>query len=117
MVCSYLNLQYPNVLFLSDTVASVKLTMGQAVRNKAIQKQNFRTPDLIIFKSNQNYHGLFMELKVESPFKRDGKLKSNEHLEGQQETINQLNRLGYFACFAWEFDQAKQIIDDYMKLM
>ena len=36
-VCQYLEMQYPKVLFLSDTIASVKLTKQQAVRNKAIQ--------------------------------------------------------------------------------
>ena len=116
-VCNYLRLQYPNVLFLSDTVASVKLTMPQAARNKAIQKEGIKTPDLIIFQPNELYHGLFIELKIETPFKKDGQLKSNEHLEGQSKTIVSLNELGYKATFAWSFDQAKQIIDDYINLM
>ena len=116
-VCNYLRLQYPKVLFLSDTVASVKLTMPQAARNKAIQKEGIKTPDLIIFQPNELYHGLFIELKIETPFKKDGQLKSNEHLEGQSKTIVSLNELGYKATFAWSFDQAKQIIDDYINLM
>ena len=41
-ICRYLRLQYPKVIFLSDTVASVKLTMGQATRNKQLQKSSFK---------------------------------------------------------------------------
>lgn len=114
-VCKYLELQYPKVLFLSDTIASVKLTATQGARNKAIQKENFKTPDLIILEPNQNYHGLFIELKVESPFKKDGTLKKNEHLEAQQVSINDLKSKGYYACFSWGFDMTKKIINDYMK--
>lgn len=114
-VCTYLNHQYPNVLFLSDTIAAVKLTIIQGARNKAIQKEGFKTPDLIILKPNSKYHGLFIELKIKSPFKKNGDLKANEHLEGQQKTLNQLSGLGYFACFGWEFSQIKVIIDNYME--
>lgn len=115
-VCKYLNSQYPNVLFLSDTIANIKLSMGQATRNKQIQKQGFKTPDLIIFAPRGNYYGLFIELKVESPFKKYGTIYKNEHLEGQAQTILDLNKLGYFACFSWSFDMTKKVIDDYMNI-
>lgn len=114
-VCDYLKLQYPSVLFMSDTIASVKLTMGQAKRNKDIQKQGFKTPDLIIFEPRNGFHGLFIELKTESPFKKDGTIYSNEHLEGQAKTIEDLKQRGYYAAFSWGFDMTKQIIDNYLK--
>lgn len=114
-VCEYLNLQYREVLYCSDTIANIKLSVGQATRNKQIQKQGFKTPDLIIFAPRGKYHGLFIELKIESPFKKDGTLYKNEHIEGQAQTISDLNKLGYFACFCWSFDGAKKVIDDYMK--
>ena len=82
-VCRYLNLQYKEVLFLSDTIASVKLTEPQAKRNSQIQKRGFKTPDLIIFEARKGFHGLFIELKVKSPYKKDGKIFTNEHLQGQ----------------------------------
>ena len=46
--------------------------------------------------------------------KENGELKKDEHLQGQQNTINQLNELGYFATFAVGFDEAREIIDNYM---
>ena len=114
-VCKYLEAQYPKVLFLSDTVASVKLTAMQAVRNKAIQKKGFKTPDLIIFQPNFAYKGLMIELKVESPFKINGELKSSDHLKGQQESLEKLRELGYDARFSWGFEMTKLIIDNYLK--
>lgn len=113
-VCKWLELQYPNLLYMSDTVASLKLTMGQAMRNKKIQKDGFKTPDLIIFEPRGKYHGLFIELKIKSPFKKNGELYKSEHLEGQQKTINDLNELGYFATFSTGFDETIEIIQDYM---
>jgi len=114
-VCQWLSKNYPDILFLSDTIASVKLTKPQAIRNKAIQKEGFKTPDLLIFEPKENYKGLFIELKVKSPFKKNGELLKCEHLEGQQKTINDLNAKGYFACFSWSFNQTIEIIENYLK--
>jgi len=116
-VCKYLSVQYPNVDFLSDTIASVKLTMRQAARNKAIQKADFKCPDLLILAPTETYHGLFIELKVASPFKADGEIKAsqNDHLEKQMDQLNKFINRGYYACFAWDFEMAKKIIDNYFK--
>lgn len=121
-ICTYLNLQYPEVLYMSDTIAAVKLTMPQAARNKVIQKDGFKCPDLIIFKPKYGsdgkpiYSGLFIELKIESPYLKDGSgLKADKHIQGQAETMNELWEQGYYCKFAWTFDQAKTIIDNYLK--
>ena len=114
-VCQYLNWSYSDVLYMSDTIASCKLTMAQAVRNKAIQKPNFKCPDLIIFEPRNGYNGLFIELKVVTPFKKDGNIKKDVHLEGQLKTIQELEAKGYFAVFATGFGEAKIIIDKYLK--
>jgi len=114
-VCEYIKLQYPKLFFMSDTVAFLKLTEPQKVRNKAIQTDVFKCPDLIIFKPNGTYHGLFIELKAETPYKKDGNLKKSDHLEAQQATLATLNTLRYKAVFGWEFEQIRAIIDDYLK--
>jgi len=114
-VCRYVSLQYPDVLFLSDTVASVRLSMPQAIRNKQIQKEGFKCPDLIILEPRGKFNGLFIELKIKSPYKKNGELLKNEHLEGQQKTMIQLWARGYEAQFATGFEEAKMIIDKYMK--
>ena len=114
-ICQWLRIQHPKVLFLSDTIASVHLTDQQANRNKAIQKEHFKCPDLIILHPKGEFHGLFIELKVEIPFKKNGELKSSEHLQGQQSTIDDLNKRGYFACFSWGFDMTVNIINSYLE--
>ena len=113
-ICRWLNVQYPKVLYLSDTIASVKLTIPQQNRNKLIQKNGFKTPDLLIFEPNKEFKGLFIELKVKSPFKKDGTLFKDEHLESQQKTINELKEKGYHACFSWSLEMTLDIINRYM---
>ena len=110
----YLDLQYKNVLYDSDTIASIKLTAPQQGRNKAIQKEGFKRPDIVIYTPNFYYHGLFIELKVKSPFKKDGTLLKNDHLEGQQNTINDLSKLGYKAMFCTGFEEFKIAVDEYL---
>lgn len=113
-VCRWLCIQHPKILFLSDTIASVKLTIPQQNRNKLIQKQGFKTPDLLIFEPNEKYNGLFIELKVKTPFKLNGDLLKDEHLEGQYITIQKLRDKGYYACFSWSFEMTAKIINDYL---
>jgi len=114
-VCQWLSLQHKEILFLSDTIAAVKLTLPQGARNKAIQKNGFKCPDLIILQPNEKYNGLFIELKTETPFKRDGTIKKNEHLEGQLKTLQDLRNKGYFAEFCWSFYMATDLINKYLK--
>src|SRR5688572_10185738 len=86
-VCKWLQLQYPDVLFMTDSIAAVKLTLPQAARNKAVQKPNFKCPDLIIFEPNKDFKGLFIELKINSPYTKHGLLKKCDHLKAQQKTM------------------------------
>lgn len=113
-ICTYLQMQYPTVLYLSD-LSGQPMTMMQAVRNKAIQKDGFSCPDLLILEPRKQYHGLFLELKKESPFKKNGQLKSNPHLQKQHKSMLLLCQKNYFSVFAWTFEDAKILIDDYLK--
>ena len=115
-VCAYLRAAYSDVLFMSDTIAAVRLTIPQQVRNAKLQKKGFKCPDILVFKPNGLFKMLFLELKAKDIYKKNGELLKNEHVEAQFETIKQLNSLGYFASFAVGFDEAKKIIDDYMKI-
>lgn len=114
-VCQWLDLQHSELLYMTDTVAAVRLTFAQGNRNKAVQKKDFKCPDLLIFEPNSTYHGLFIELKVETPFKKNGDLKKNDHLEGQAKTIKDLRAKGYYACFAWSFEMVQEIVNNYLK--
>lgn len=115
-ICRYLDLQYSKTLYLSDTIANVKLRIPQQVRNKKIQKAEFKCPDLLILEPRGGYHGLMIELKVKSPFKKNGELYKDKHLEGQASTIQNLCDKKYMSGFSWGFEMTKNIIDDYMSL-
>jgi hypothetical protein len=116
-VCKYISLQYPDVMFLSDTVANLSLTPSQQNRNKSIQKKGFHCPDLLILEPNSVYKGLFIELKTSTPYKRNGEIKAsqNDHLKNQLETIIKLNEKGYKSFFAWDFETIVKEIDKYLK--
>jgi hypothetical protein len=113
-VCDWLRLKYPSVMFMTDTIAAIKLTPGQARRNKKVQKSGFHCPDLLIFASRGGYSGLFIELKAETPYRKDGTLKRDDHLEAQAATIEALNNEGYWACFMWDFERITSLIVDYL---
>lgn len=114
--CKYINLKHSEILYMSDTIANLKLSMFQKIRNKAIQKEGFHCPDVIIFEPKGIYHGLFIELKVVTPHKKDGTLKKNEHLENQYKTILNLRKRGYCANFATGFDEAVEQLESYLSL-
>ncbi len=113
MVCEYLKLQYPNVIFNSD-MAGVKLTMGQAVAAKNLRSHN-GFPDLAIYEPRGGYKGLFIELKAEGQklTKKDGSFVS-EHLKEQNYIIEQLKKRGYYAIFCVGFVESKFVIDWYL---
>lgn len=113
-VCNYLRAQYPKVLFNSD-LSGIKLTMGQAVKAKKLRSSK-GFPDLVIYEPRGNYHALFLELKREGEkiLNKKGDLKT-DHLKEQDEVISKLCVKGYLACFAIGFDEAKKIIDLYLK--
>lgn len=113
-VCRWLNVKHPKVIYLSDTIANMRLTPQAQLRNKSIQKSGFHCPDLIILEPRGKYHGLFIELKIKSPYKKDGSLLKNEHLENQSKSMCELVDRGYCCVFAWEFDQVTEIINEYL---
>jgi len=112
-VCTWLKWQYPKLIWVCDFAAGSKLTIGQAVKAKKLRCGK-GLPDIMIFKANKYYHGLFLELKTVSPFKKDGMLKKDEHLKIQHEMHGRLFNEKYYAKFVVGFDEAKRIIIDYL---
>lgn len=110
----YLRAQFPGVPFLSDVRASLKLTIPQQVRAKKIQADGFACPDMVIFIPKNGGGAMFLELKAETPWRRDSDLKKGEHLARQWETIQRLRELGYHADFYWDFEMAKAAIREYL---
>jgi len=136
-VADYLRLRYPNVLFHSDFGSGIKLTMGQAIKQKRLQGGRRSWPDMFIAEPKnvkaeckvitdgdvikearflEQKYGLFIELKKAGTriFKKDGTLVSDAHICEQFDMLEQLRQRGYVAEFACGFDEAKKIIDEYL---
>lgn len=90
--------------------------MGQAAKHKRLHSKR-GYPDLFIAEPIGKYHGLYLEIKIESnsPYKKDGTLKKDQHLEEQAEKIKRLRAKGYKAEFGIGFENCKAIIDEYLK--
>lgn len=131
-VADYLRLQYPNVMFHSDFGSGVRLTVGQALRQKRQNGGRRAWPDMFIactlkviirFDFNRNIDvservpcgGLFLELKREGTrLKKKNGEWATEHIAEQAEVLEKLRERGYCAEFAVGFDEAKRIIDEYL---
>lgn len=113
-ISKYLSLQYPDVVFTSDASGLV-MSMGAAIKAKRMRSDD-KIPDLLIFEPRGVYHALLLELKVKSPYLKDGvTLRKDSHLAAQKQTLDKLKSKNYLATFCTGFDEAKSIIDGYMK--
>jgi hypothetical protein len=113
-VCEYLRLAYPNCIFNTD-LSGIRLTMGQAVKVKALRSSR-AFPDLVIYEPRNGYHGLFIELKREGErimTKAGG--ASTPHIAEQSDLMAKLGERRYQVFFACGFTEAKKIIDEYLK--
>ena len=132
-VADYLRLQYPNVLFHSDYGSGIKLTIGQATIQKRLNGGRRAWPDMFIAEpiARQNpewregddlwddviiYKGLFLELKKEGVRLRKKDYSwATPHIKEQAKILEKLREKGYKAEFAVGFDEAKNLIDEYLK--
>ena len=116
-ICTYLKLQYPEIVFTSES-------SGQYLGNSKIHKfrawimsqkrSHGKLADLWIMEPNRFCHGLFLEIKTKSPYLKNGEYSQIEHIQKQLQILKKLQSKGYFACFVWSFDEAKTVIDTYM---
>jgi len=116
-LAQYMRYQYPKIIYKFDTGADMRLTIGQAVKQKRLNPTR-GFPDLIIFARRGIHSGLFIEIKKEgkSPLKRDGTLKKDIHLHEQDKMHIRLRKEGYTGGFGVGFDECQQMIDSYLKL-
>lgn len=124
-LAQYMRLKYPNVLFHYDYGSGAKLTTGQAIRQKHLNGGRRAWPDLFIAEPRVDsgdsefpivYMGLFIELKRDGTRlkRRDGNWAS-QHICEQAYMLQRLSERHYLAKFATGFDDAKQLIDDYLR--
>lgn len=123
-IARYLQLQYPDVIYRFDLAADMKLTVGQAAKHKRLHPRR-GYPDLFIAEPSprcvdgswdNEYHGLFLELKKEGTriLKKDG-TPASLHIAEQHDVHLKLAAKGYVARFAVGFEEAKEIIDEYLQ--
>lgn len=118
-IATYLCMQYPDVLFHSDYGSGIKLHPWQATIQKAQNGGRRAWPDMFIAEPQPHgrdwYHGLFIELKKEGTRlkKKNGEWASN-HIREQAEVLDQLREKGYEAQFAVGFEEAINLIDEYL---
>lgn len=124
MVADYIRMKYPDVLFHSDFGSGIKLTMGQAAKQKRQNGGRRAWPDMFIAHSaprcvdgcwDYDWYGLFIELKKDGTRlkKKNGEWIS-PHIAEQAEVIEKLKERGYYATFACGFEEAKEVIDSYL---
>lgn len=118
-VVDYLTKFYPDVIFRSD-LAGIKMTIGQAMKIKLIQKWR-GWPDIIIYENaiTENGHfycGLAIELKLKRNdiYKKNNELRNEKHIKEQFEMLKKLNHRNYLAVFGMGFDDTKIKIDNYL---
>lgn len=124
-VADYLRLRYPNVMFHSDYGSGIKLTKGQAMKQYRQNGGRRGWPDMFIaepkiragFEDTWQYEslGLFIELKKEGTriYKKDGS-PASDHIAEQLEVLEALGKKGYYCYMVAGFDEAKEVIDDYL---
>ena len=114
-VALFLKIEYPDVIFHSDFGSGVKLSIYQAKMQKMQNGGRRAWPDMFIAEPNKDYHGLFIELKKDGTRlkKKNGEWAS-PHIQEQAELLEELTKRGYVAEFAVGFDQAIDIIDNYL---
>lgn len=107
-VANYIKLKYPNLLWTASSNASIKLNYKTANRLKAMGYVP-GSPDIVIYEARwiggTSLHGLHLELKS----------AKGEQSQAQREWARKAIEKGYGYYIARSFEEAQQIIDDYMR--
>lgn len=115
-LCDYIRDKYPDTIFNSD-LSGIRVGKGLANKIKKMHSEN-GIPDLNIDEPRGGWFGLKIELKAtgNSPFRKTGMLKDDEHLRKQWKILIRLSNKGYFTGFCTGYEEAKLVVDWYMSL-
>ena len=103
IIVNYIKLQYPTARFCAS-LGGIRTGIKQAKKAKRTgYSKGF--PDLQICEARKEYHGLFLEIKTNKGYATIY----------QKNWIEALNERGYKAVITKGFDEAKKVIDDYLK--
>jgi hypothetical protein len=91
-VCRYIDLQYPKVIYTSDS-SGVRVSIGMAKALKSIRCKSYKIPDLIIMHPNRLYHGLIIEIKKDlSQILKKG-IKAMKEAVAELQSVTKCNQL------------------------
>jgi hypothetical protein len=116
-LANHLATYHPHVPYHFDFGSGLKMTMGQATKQKALNKRR-GFPDLTIFKQRDyhghHYCGMVIEIKAEGERikKRDGTWAS-EHVAEQAAWIDTLRANGWIADFGVGYEESLEAIHSY----
>lgn len=120
-IARHMRIRYPDVIFNSDIASGMRLTIGQAVKAKAMRSSRAQ-PDIIILEPRGKFNGLCIEIKkgIYDVYLKDGvtisNAKSSKHVREQNDMLIRLREKGYFAEFGFGISGCIKIIDEYMAL-
>ena len=114
-ICKYIDLQYPDVIYLSDP-SGMRVTPGLMMEIKAKRCKRYALPDLIILHTNKQYKGMMIEIKkdLSQIVTKSGDIRKSKHVQDQLRTLERLQELGYAAIFGVSFEQMQSAINQYM---
>ncbi len=115
IVCSYLRLKYPDVVFTTDA-SGLKLDMAKAAKFAKLKSQT-GIPDLIILEPRKGFHSLLLEIKKDNV---ELHLKTklgyyNCHFKDQGDLLARLADKGFLARFSVGLKESLNIIDGYLE--
>lgn len=130
-ICAWLQLQYPDVVFHTDSsgvtipnsairgmnakaIAAIRGIFGKWINEL---HSNDKIPDLFIAEPRGSFAGCYVELKVsrDKAFKKNGELRQTAHIQEQWATCQKLKQKGYFVIFAPDgFEGAQKAIRAYL---
>lgn len=117
---NYLRVAYPKALYCGSAGGMYTNKVQYSKMKASGYVKGF--PDLFIYEPRGIHHGLAIELKwKEEPFMygsaaRGGKsIRLGKPTPEQKQWIESLNARGYVAGICYGFDEARKMIDNYLK--
>lgn len=97
--------QYPELKLLYHVPNEGKRSKATGARLKQLGLKS-GVPDVCLPTAHGGYIGLYIEMKV----------KPNKPTENQKEWLRDLRGAGHFTAVCYNFEEAKELIEQYLKL-
>lgn len=110
--CRRLSKEFPDLMYESDLSSGAQKTPFW--QNLILQlKSGDSFPDVTIYKQSKGYIGCKIEMKLKSPYLKDGSLSTQQHIQDQHKCHEKLREQGWFVSFAAGREEAWRIFMEY----